>query len=357
MSNLIDKILILTLCILLYGFAFPQSSMVIPIIIVVSISAFHSYFEHFFVKLTGFILFFLLCISYPSYIVFLPLVCYDFFTFRIKWLWLFSIIPMILNYNTNPKTATFLCLLIFCFSYFIKSRSDNLVRLKKDYILLRDDAKELHISLQNKNNALLEKQDYEITVATLKERNRIAKDIHDHVGHTLSSAILQAGAIIATAQDEKTRQSVSVLKDTLASGMGSIRSSIHDLHNESIDLKVELESLVRSFDFCELTLEYDMESSHLSAKMKYSFLFVVKEALANIIRHSNATKAKIRAIEHPAIYQLVIQDNGTESGPANNDGIGLKNIRERIESLGGLINIREENGFTLFISVPKEGAR
>ena len=354
MNSLIDKVLILTLCILLYAFAFAESSMVVPILIVVSISAFHSYFEHVVVRLTGFTVFFLLCLLVPSYIVFFPLICYDFFTFRFKWLWLVSIVPIAVHLLTNPRSASLLTVLVFCFAYFIKSRSDNLMRLKKDYILLRDNAKELHLSLQNKNNELLEKQDYEITVATLKERNRIAKDIHDHVGHTLSSAILQAGAVIATAPDEKTKQSVSVLKDTLISGMESIRSSIHGLHNESIDLKVELESLARSFDFCALELEYDMDSSPLSIKVKYSFLFVVKEALANIIRHSNATKARIRAVEHPAIYQLVIEDNGTEAGPKNSDGIGLKNIRERIEGLGGIVHIREENGFMLFISVPKE---
>ena len=331
--------------------------MVIPIIVVVSISAFHSYFEHFFVRLTGFFLFLILCFFYPFFIVFLPLISYDFFAFRVHWLWLLSAVPIVVHFSTNPKAASLLTLLIFCFAYFSKSRSDNLAHLKKDYIRLRDDAKELHISLQNKNNELLEKQDYEITVATLKERNRIAKDIHDHVGHTLSSAILQAGAIIAIAPDEKTRQNTLTLKDTLVSGMESIRNSLHDLHNESIDLKVELESLVNHFHFCALELEYDMDSSHLCAKVKYCYLFVVKEALSNIIRHSNATKAKIRAIEHPAIYQLVIEDNGTQSNLQSSDGIGLKNIKERTESLGGIVHIRAENGFTIFLSIPKEESR
>ena len=58
----------------------------------------------------------------------------------------------------------------------------------------RDDSRERDLLLSQKNKALLEKQDYEIYNATLKERNRIAREIHDNVGHVLSKFILMLGA-------------------------------------------------------------------------------------------------------------------------------------------------------------------
>ena len=69
-------------------------------------------------------------------------------------------------------------------------------------IRLRDTSTELNLVLQEKNKNLMEKQDYEIYLATLRERNRIAREIHDNVGHMLSRSILQMGALITIHKEE-----------------------------------------------------------------------------------------------------------------------------------------------------------
>ena len=66
--------------------------------------------------------------------------------------------------------------------------------------------------MELKNKDLMEKQDYEVNLATLNKRNGIAREIHDSVGHVMSSSILQVGALIATAQDEMARESLWNLK-------------------------------------------------------------------------------------------------------------------------------------------------
>ena len=84
---------------------------------------------------------------------------------------------------------------------------------------------------------------------------------------------------------------------------------------------------------------------------------IVKEGLSNIARHSNATAAEISVVEHPAVCQLVLRDNGTKTGSVGMDGgIGLQNIRERAEALGGNFRIDTENGFRLFVSLPLPGS-
>ncbi|OPY93231.1 MAG: Redox sensor histidine kinase response regulator DevS [Syntrophaceae bacterium PtaU1.Bin231] len=201
----------------------------------------------------------------------------------------------------------------------------------------------------------MEKQDYEINLATLNERNRIARDIHDSIGHLLSNAILQTGAMMATSRDEATAGRLSVLKETLAASMEAVRTSIHNLHDESVDLYTEIKGLCDSFTFCGISLAFDMDSNP-DKKVKYALLSVVKEALSNVIRHSDATQVTVTVTEHPALYQLVVRDNGTPKEPSG-DGIGLKNIRQRIESVGGLVNIGYDGGFSVFVSIPKAKTR
>ena len=95
--------------------------------------------------------------------------------------------------------------------------------------------------------------------------------------------------------------------------------------------------------------------------MKYCFLAIVKEALANVVRHSNATRVTLYFCEHPGFYQMLVEDNGTQIAVDESrieretvGGIGLSNMRERVEALGGTISFRTEKGFAIHISVPKE---
>jgi len=355
LNELFDKISLFVLCSALYALTINNPLIIVPIIISVTISALNTYTNRNQFKRFTFFAFLVICFYNPNFIVFLPLISYDLFDFPIKWLWLLSVVPIAFNFSKNPISASIFTLVIFLIAYLNKWRTNNLTKLKKEYILLRDNAKELSLKLENKHKDLLEKQDYEITVATLNERNRIARDIHDNVGHTLSSAILQTGAVIAITKEDQTKESLKVLKSTLLNGMENIRSSIHNLHNEAIDLQIEAKALVDDFHFCPMNFQYDISGSP-PIKIKYCFLFIIKEALANIIKHSGATEVKIKLTEHPAIYQLIIKDNGTKKNNENDEGIGLKNISERVLNLNGIDNIEKNNGFTIFISVPKEGS-
>lgn len=217
---------------------------------------------------------------------------------------------------------------------------------------MRDSTKEMSNLLKKQNSDLLEKQDDEIRIATLNERNRIAREIHDNVGHLLSSSILQVGALLAVNKDENTKENLLVINDTLSQAMNSIRSSVHDLYDESIDLHDQVYELVNKFTFCKLNFDYDIQSNP-DKKLKYAFIAIVKEALSNIMKHSNASEASITFREHPALYQLMISDNGAVKGFNMDNGIGLKNITERVETFHGNINISTKNGFQLFISIPK----
>ena len=172
------------------------------------------------------------------------------------------------------------------------------------------------------------------------------------MGHLLSSSILQIAALLAINKDPKVKENLLTVNDTLSQAMNSIRASVHDLHDESVDVYAQVSELVSKFTFCELNFDYEIQSDP-DKKIKYAFISIVKEALNNIVKHSNATSASITFREHPALYQLIISDNGSVDKFDMEDGIGLKNITERVESFQGNINITSKNGFHIFISVPK----
>jgi signal transduction histidine kinase len=293
-----------------------------------------------------------LSLSDAAFLYFLPLLCYDLFISKWQYALLLGLIPLGAGFTSLGIENGIFVAVFIVLAYLLKRRNTAMEKMKKQYLNLRDTSAEFSMQFEQKNKELMEKQDYEVHLATLHERNRIARDIHDNVGHVLSRSILQTGALLATCKDPQLKEQLSVLNETLKSGMDSIRESIHGLHEESIDLYAEAQTLTKGFAFCPVSFDYDVEGNP-DKKIKYALLAVLKEALSNIMRHSNATEVHIALREHPAMYQLVVRDNGKKFEPVG-EGLGLKNIRQRVEALKGIVNISHENGFTVFVSIPKE---
>ena len=211
------------------------------------------------------------------------------------------------------KFPEFLCLAgIFGFilAFFLWSHTRQYEILTRNFRQSRDDSEEHALLLSEKNKALLEKQDYEIYAATLRERNRIAREIHDNVGHVLSRSILMTAACKTINKDESLDPLLGNLEESLNGAMNSIRSSVHDLHDDAVNLEDAIKGLVKDFSFCPVTLTYDM-SRQVPREVKYSLISITKEGLSNVMRHSNADSVNILLREHPELYQLCIEDNGT----------------------------------------------
>ena len=270
------------------------------------------------------------------------------------------------------KFPEFLCLAgIFGFilAFFLWSHTRQYEILTRNFRQSRDDSEEHALLLSEKNKALLEKQDYEIYAATLRERNRIAREIHDNVGHVLSRSILMTAACKTINKNEALDPLLGNLEESLNGAMNSIRSSVHDLHDDAIDLEDAIKGLVKDFTFCPVNLTYDM-SRQIPREVKYSLISITKEGLSNVMRHSNADSVNILLREHPALYQLCIEDNGTlgskipdiQTDADSNKmetvsgGMGLSNIRDRVKALGGTVQITQEKGFRIFVTIPKSGS-
>lgn len=264
-------------------------------------------------------------------------------------------LPFLRYYCENPSYGNLAFIPIMALSYYLAYNNNVRTELSETVHTLRDNSVEKEMMLKESTRHLVDSQNDQIYIATLKERNRIAREIHDNVGHMLSRSILQVGALLAICKDDTLKPHLTTLKESLDLAMNNIRNSVHDLHDESIDLQNALQGLVDSFTFCPVHFQCDI-SKQIPKNVKYCFLAITKEGMNNIMRHSNASRVTLTVKEHPAFYQLLIEDNGTTSFHSENvgdNGMGISNMKERAEALHGILHISTENGFRIFVSIPK----
>ena len=268
-----------------------------------------------------------------------------------RYLWLTKLQDTILN---DILEVVLLMAFAIMLSYFTELLWGYQMKLHS----MRDASMEHDMLMEQMNHQLIEKQNAQIYNATLKERNRIAREIHDNVGHMITRSILQVGAIGVINTDERLKAPISDLKSTLDTAMDSMRKSVHDLYDESVDLRQALAKLKPTDSAFAFSLEYDCEDD-VQRDVKYAFIAIAKEAVNNAVKHSNGDEIRIIVREHPASYQLEIMDNGTSvderslSGETG-DGIGIKNIKERVAAIGGTMRIKADDGFRIFVTLMKK---
>lgn len=385
MTQMIDKGILLIMCFCLLGRYQPGAAAVTAMLLSVIVTGILTFFsgENFSTELSRsrkrktvlIAVYFVTALFFPELCSFLPLIFYD--CGKDKFYWSVVGLGLYLRYQEGA-TEPLYGALWFIFSaaaILLAQRTEKGERLGRELVRVRDTGTERNLLLKEQNRNLMEKQDYEIHLATLRERNRIAREIHDNVGHMLSRSILQMGALLTVYREEPLYGQLISVNDTLNQAMTSIRESVHDLHDDAVDLRqVITEILAPMRGSYEIALEYDM-SREVERNVKYCFIMAVKEAMSNVIKHSDATGIYIVLREQPAFYQLLVEDNGSvagrkwaaESGRPGGDGrkregygqdvktggIGLDNMRERVENIGGIFRTEQQAGFKIFISVPK----
>ena len=230
----------------------------------------------------------------------------------------------------------------------MKLRTLSLERSRQAYQNLTDNAKEVSLRLEQKNQDLLEKQDYEIQVATLNERNRIAREIHDSVGHLLSRSILQLGALMAVyRQPPALNAQLDTLKSTLSQAMDSLsgKASTTSTTNPSTSTpscKPCAGALISALSPCNRLRRHGAENEILPDRHRPGGPC---QYYAPFQRHRRVCfRGGV-----PRLYQMVVKDNGTKQGAGDKAGIGLKNMEERVSLFHGNLTVSRKNGFRLFI--------
>lgn len=242
-------------------------------------------------------------------------------------------------------------------------RTAQLEREQQRMRRTRDELQERALALEARNRDLADRQDYEVELATLAERARIAREIHDNVGHQLTRASLQTEALrIVHADDPRVAADFADVKRTVDEALQLVRASVHALNDNATNLSVQLERIVegaRSDSGPQIELEVMTE--HAPANVANCFAAVLREALSNTMRHACAQTVTVRCMEHPSFYQLVVTDDGTggvrTGARSATGGMGLASMRERVEALGGTFTAGSRvgaSGWRVFATIPKQ---
>lgn len=187
-------------------------------------------------------------------------------------------------------------------------------------------------------------------LAKVAERERIARDLHDVLGHTLSVVVLKselAGKLLR--QDpERAQKEMAEVEQIARTALGEVREAIRGYRSEG--LVAELDRARATLDAAGVTLECVSTTPKLLPAEETVLSLIVREAVTNIVRHAHASHCRITLERNDNRMALLVEDDGR--GGIRQEGSGLRGMRERVESLGGTFHIVSEEGTRLVVEVP-----
>lgn len=201
-----------------------------------------------------------------------------------------------------------------------------------------------------RQNQLLEEYAKQIEKVTLlEERNRLARDLHDTVGHTFTSVImgLDAASFLMKTSPEKAQEQVDVLSDVMRKSLRDIRTQIHQISpsEEKEEVPSQLKKIADEFALHTKTNIYfehiGQHDINISTQATITLIRCLQESLTNAIRHGHANELVITLKADSSHVILLIQDNGIGSREVSY-GFGLNGMKERLESLQGELSIESK---------------
>ena len=197
---------------------------------------------------------------------------------------------------------------------------------------------------------------------TLQERNRISREIHDSVGHSLSTIIIQLGAISKLSEENNPQisQMSSQLREFAVKGLQEVRTVVHDLKPEQLtkqQLTVALEEFIyetKQHSGVEFVFRQNKPTFQLTKEQELTIFRGVQEATTNAIRHGKATKITLLMMYSANELIVTIMDNGVGSSAISLEG-GLKALEERLHEQQAQLEIKNtEQGFTVQMKLKGE---
>jgi two-component system sensor histidine kinase DesK len=195
-------------------------------------------------------------------------------------------------------------------------------------------------------------QEENVELAAVAERERIARDLHDVLGHTLSVIVLKAelaGRLMGR-DDVRAAAEIAEVEKTARTALAEVREAIGGYRSKG--LSAEVEQARMTLDAAGVALECESAPPSLRPKEETVLSLAVREAVTNIVRHAGATRCTLRFARTADGFDLMeLRDDGTK-GPGAKEGNGLRGMRERVLGLGGRFSVEWEEGTRLLVEIP-----
>jgi signal transduction histidine kinase len=228
----------------------------------------------------------------------------------------------------------------------------------------RERAEQLMEELEKANVQLAAYATQAEELAMTQERNRLAREIHDNLGHTLTTVNVQieAAKVIMDSEPDRALDAMNKAQDLTQKGLKRVRESVAALRESPVSnrsLGEAITSLIKEAQSSGIVTEFKMngEPQALEHKVALALYRAAQEGLTNVRRHARASRVDILLDFKPNEVRLEVKDNGVGAGEISG-GFGLLGIRERMQLLGGKIEISSGigKGFCLTASVPLSDA-
>ncbi len=226
--------------------------------------------------------------------------------------------------------------------------------------IARAEVERLNLELATANRKLREYAAQVQELAVANERNRLAREIHDSLGHylTVINVQLEAAGQVFERDPQNAVAFVRKAQSLTQEGLTDIRRSVAALRSAPLDnqpLSKAIEDLVAELQASGMVTQFRVEGDlpDLSPQVELTLYRAAQEALNNIRKHAHASRADVVLTAMPDRLQIVVTDNGV-GGKRTDGGFGLLGVRERVKLLGGTFVAQSvsNGGFEFIVEVP-----
>lgn len=188
-----------------------------------------------------------------------------------------------------------------------------------------------------------------------EERQRIARDLHDTLGHTLSLITLKSQLVekLIVKNPERASAEAKEITQTSRTALKQLRELISDMRMITVEEELEQIKAILQAATIELEIKQETSASSLSPIEQNILGMCLREAVTNVVKHSKATRCTVSVLESQGELVLTVEDNGVGLADQNHDGNGIRGMKERIALIDGFVELGTINpGTLLIVKVP-----
>jgi signal transduction histidine kinase len=226
---------------------------------------------------------------------------------------------------------------------------------EKHHISVLDDERRLRYHLELIQNELVSSRKEIEHLTEIRERNRIAHEIHDNIGHSIAGVIFQLEAAIRIfhKDQEKSESILKLCSQKLTEALELTRNTVYNIRVDKKTGLDSIEKIINDFNFCPVTFEHSGDFNLVSASNIKILAANIMECLTNASKYSKAASIQIKLDIGKKNIRFYYMDDGV--GCKNiHERIGISGMRDRVRNAGGTISIDGNSGFLIVCNLPME---
>ncbi len=224
---------------------------------------------------------------------------------------------------------------------------------EKTHLTLLDNERALRYQLEKTKSELVTLQNEIEQTAEIRERDRIAKEIHDNVGHSIAGVLFQLRAAerIVLSDSHKVERILKLCAEKLVDALETTRNTVYNIKSSRAIGIESIHEIIKDFKFCKIDFSHNGDFDKISTANLKVMEATTKELLTNASKHSEASEITLHIDIKIKHIRCLYRDNGKGCNKII-ESVGLAGIRDRIKNLGGTYSVDGSNGFTVVYTLP-----